>query len=490
MTSEKLDPGGNPVRVGAVKLSTQGLRGRVELVDAGADAVRAESASTRLDEALAQRGFQEQHAPVVLTEVESVAPVVDEDAGTRGETTSAKLITPAPAEGWGQLLVTEQGDLVTLEFPDEAATGAIVDRGGGELTYTIDLPVPPAPESERAERGIVGKIVKKIVKVLAFRVAAEVGEGLVSRWEVDARKHRLRELSSTTIKDPTAAAVDESKWRELAAGPTLLLIHGTNSQLHTGFHALPDRELETFRERYGNRVIGFDHPTLTLSPAANIDNFMDLLPRGIELDLDIVCHSRGGLVARELSQRPRSGSRVNVSNIVFVATPNGGTALADSDHLKEFINSYTNFLNFMPDNVFTTILDAVVTLAKEVAVGIHSRLDGLQSMDPNGAYLKELNAAGHTSTTHSAIATNFEPPGMKDFALWARDQLLDKVFGSGVENDLVVPTKGCFEIDGAAGGFPIQNRLLYAPTDAVHHSSFFGDSRALQFLHTNLTGRR
>ena len=50
--------------------------------------------------------------------------------------------------------------------------------------------------------------------------------------------------------------------------------------------------------------LAFDHFTLSEDPRQNIQWFFEQLPEDITLDLDVVTHSRGGLVARVLTEAP------------------------------------------------------------------------------------------------------------------------------------------------------------------------------------------
>lgn len=182
-------------------------------------------------------------------------------------------------------------------------------------------------------------------------------------------------------------------------------------------------------------------------------------------------------MARTLAEKggelAAGGRRVRMGRVVFVATPNRGTALADAEHMDSFIDSYTNLLNFLPDNGVTEVLEGVVTVAKLLAVGVLRGLDGLRCMDPGSDYLGWLNSPGDAGASYFAMAGDFEPtnPGWK---LWARNRLLDSVFGAG--NDLVVPTEGVYAANGSSL-FPIERRFAYGPDDGVSHSTFFSEPR-------------
>ena len=135
-----------------------------------------------------------------------------------------------------------------------------------------------------------------------------------------------------------------TNWHELAGGRALLFIHGIFSSCESAFGGISD-DAQTWpelRRRYGNRIIGFDHPTASVSPAENAAWFLSQIPK-VDLDLDIVCHSRGGLVARSLAGQAAqwgddSGGSLTIKRIVFAATPNGGSQITVTDHWADLIN--------------------------------------------------------------------------------------------------------------------------------------------------------
>ena len=49
------------------------------------------------------------------------------------------------------------------------------------------------------------------------------------------------------------------------------------------------------------------------------------------------------------------------------------------------------------------------------------------------------------------------------------------------DNDLVVPTLGCWDVDGAAG-FPVDERLVLESSASVDHNSYFRQAEVAQQL--------
>ena len=110
----------------------------------------------------------------------------------------------------------------------------------------------------------------------------------------------------------------------------LLLVHGTASTAGSAFGALSDSALDRLVQRYGGRVVALEHPTISVSPLDNVAWLAQQL--GTErVAVDVLAHSRGGLVSRLLAEQPeRTGERLDTGRVVLVGTPNAGTALARS----------------------------------------------------------------------------------------------------------------------------------------------------------------
>ncbi|HEX5369279.1 MAG TPA: hypothetical protein VFY10_07680, partial [Dehalococcoidia bacterium] len=275
-----------------------------------------------------------------------------------------------------------------------------------------------------------------------------------------------------------APPVGAEQWQSLGAGRALLMVHGTFSRAAGAFCALPRDFVQTLSTRYGGRLFALDHPTLSQDPKQNIEWFLNQVPDGTALDLDIVCHSRGGLVSRMLTEHidrfALGNRRVNIGKVVFVAAPNAGTVLADPKHVGDFIDSYTNILNFFPDTMVLDTLQAILAVVKQIAVGALAGLDGLQSMVPGGTFLGDLNQARTSKATYYALASNFEPAdkGLLDYA---KDVLLDKLFAK--DNDLIVPTEGVWDQNGGSL-FPIAEHFVFTGSDAVQHNGYFGNAVA------------
>jgi pimeloyl-ACP methyl ester carboxylesterase len=381
----------------------------------------------------------------------------------------------APSPGYGQMvLTTDEAGVMSWSF-------AAAPDAANAREYLVRQPVPAVDETAPAQRGLIGAIGKKVIKILAFKLADEVlgavGEHFARKWEEEHRPYRLRSFGPEDALTP-GSPLEGPGWERLRGKRALLLVHGTFSRAHSAFGALPAPVLTALQERYPGGVIAFDHFTLSEDPRANVERLVRLLPPESSLDVDVLTHSRGGLVARVLAERfgdiDGDARSVRIGRVVFVGTPNGGTVLADAEHVGDLIDTYTNVLNFLPDNGVTEVLDGIITVAKVIAVGTIGGLDGIGSMVRDGPFLRDwLNGAGGEQAEYYAIASDYEPAdrGLRDFA---KDRLTDALFGE--HNDLVVPTGGVGGANGA-NGFPIADPLMLDASAAVGHTRYFADDQ-------------
>lgn len=469
--AEQLNPEGAPVVVGPVVISSYGLVGEVEVHPAGSPGMRGEEQATAdLLEALTRAGMAEQLS-VVVSHHRELTPA----AGTRaaGGPDDVVVDVPAPGEGNGQVLLyaAEDGSL-SWHLPDNVPPAEVPSRGGERRTYRVPRAVvdPGAPLTA-GHRGLLGAVGTKVLKLLVFPLTdplvGKVGDHFVSRWEAHHRLNRVRWMSVADYDRPTEASFGPADWERLGQGRGLLFVHGTFSTAHGAFGALPLSAMQALHEVYDGRVAAFDHHSVSASPADNVSLFASLLAPGIDLDLDLVTHSRGGLVGRELATL----GTVRVGGIVQVAAPNAGTVLADRVHLGDLLGRITNLVQFIPDNGVTDALGLVLAVVKQLAVAAVGGLDGITCMEPAGRYLEALNAREAGPTKLSVIASDYEPPTGSPLGRVVRDGATDLVFRAD-DNDLVVPTAGCWDVPGAAG-FPVTRRLVLDATSGVEHTSFF-----------------
>ena len=380
----------------------------------------------------------------------------------------------------------------TINVPTDDKTGAIVqiEHENGAITWYVpssqtadnsQFTIPAADlegvTTAPGARGFdLGGIGKKLLKVFTFPVTvvenkiADIAAGFVAAWERKARPYLVR-LYTPELYQVAAPALQAADWDRLAQGRALLFVHGTFSTCDA-FRAIPKDVISQLSERYGGRVFAFNHPTLADDPAENARNFLDAIPQAARrLDIDIVCHSRGGLVAREIANQGDSRG-VKVGRIVFVGATNNGTILADEKHIVDLVNRYSTIARVIPNATTETIVDALAVVLKVAARALLNDLPGLLAMNPAGDFIKQLDSSSTKAGKLFALASNFEPPVGSPFftATRAEDVVVDAVFNQA-ENDLVVPTAGVFQCP--APDFPIDNPTIFDASAGVVHTHFF-----------------
>ncbi len=478
-----LQPNGDPISVGPVRISSPGLSGEVS-VHRPADSDT--GSITRWTEAV-DEAFRIHHLETELViEMTETAELPDQapvDVPTFLGEPAIVLEVPDPGEAWGQVvLATDEGGITTWNYPRTRTGDVDTARDNNTRTYYIPRRVA-AKEEPPKPRSLFGSFGSKVLSVIVFPVLdpvfGRVGEWFAREWEEHKRPYRFRTFTGLDYDQAGAAEPD---WAHLASGKSLLLVHGTFSQAHTGFGSFSRHFVDELHEIYDGRVLAFDHPTLSDDPKQNTAWFVEHLPEGMELDVDIICHSRGGLVSRVLAEKqaelPMGNRRVDIEKIIFVASPNAGTILADPAYLGDLVDSYTNILNFTPSNLVTEVLQDVITVAKHITVGTLERLEGLQAMRPDGPFLRWLNSPATNPSHYFAVAGNYEPAA-RAWRQYVADRLMDRIFQGA--NDLVVPTVGTYGANGSSH-FPIATRLDFSEFDEVHHTEYFGNKRTREYM--------
>ena len=480
--SASLRPEGIPVFVdGDVVLTTPGLTGTASVHRAASPGMRSAEATTAdFLAALEEADVTEQLTVEISGQAE-----LDGRGATRagGQGEEIVLEVPAPGEGNGQVLLyaAEDGSL-TWHLPDSVPRAEVAQRGGERRTYRVPRAVVAASATEGGQRGLLGALGSKLLKVLVFPlidpVLGKVGNHFAGRWEDRHRRNLVRRVTPGTLRQRDVPPLTSADWARLGTGPALLFLHGTFAMAHTAFSALPPDLLTELDRRYAGRLLALDHHTVSVTPGANIEWLAGALDAaGVHgpLVLDVVTHSRGGLVGRALAEQSAAlgvGDRLAVRNLVMVAPPNAGTALADPEHLGALLDRMTNLLQFLPDNGVTDTAALILSVLKQLAVGMFGGLEGITAMDPDGDYLTAFNDGSGSGATYRVVTADFEPSPGSSLGRIARDGVTDLVFGA-TDNDLVVPTRGAYEVPGATG-FPIADPFILPASAGVDHCSFFG----------------
>ena len=382
-------------------------------------------------------------------------------------------------------------------FPEQAAG----KRGINDL-----FDVPLSIESDDQSRGIIKKIALKVINVFAKK-AIQVGvKTLATRFEEKSLEGQSGlywinenfELKSKYIKKES----DQ---------PYLLFLHGTGSSTTGSFAELNTENKSLWMQMlsiYGDRILGFQHETLTKSPIQNVRELIDALPTNTKLDL--ISHSRGGLVGEllvrfseyqegftdtvlSLLERQHAKAdadhvrairqslkkkKIQIGKFVRVACPAGGTSL-----MGQRIENYFNVLINVLSIPFGSKASPLVSICKEmIAEIVNSKnetdvLPGLESMNPESLFIKVLRSPGEmTSENPYGLFQNriavISGNGALSISLGGLSVLLSKMLFQA-KNDLIVNTNSMYL------GLMRQNPVQYffdEGTD-VNHFSYFKNKK-------------
>ena len=304
---------------------------------------------------------------------------------------------------------------------------------------------------------------------------------LVGWWESEHREHRVRWYRPDSYRIGGVVGIDPGA---LGPGRTLLLVHGTNSLSHSasGLGGMPARLVQSFHDAYKGRVIAFDHPTLSKTPEENAAFLVEWLAQCGDVEVDVLVHSRGGLIARHIAEIERPPS-VDFRSITFAATPHNGTPLADGKYLGRLFDRLVSLVPFSLAGPVGDIADGAIMAIRQIAEGAFGGLKGVTCMAPGSEFLRQLGDHGRRpdGTVYRALVADFEPtPGS---GLWntLKDRGVDVVF-EGHPNDAIIPTMSGLQIGSQQPGEGFDDMVVFDQHDGIRHSSLLADPKTTEML--------
>lgn len=347
-------------------------------------------------------------------------------------------------------------------FPEAAIIKSRAVSGDFEIPFYI--------QSDTEERGIVGNVALKLLKVFTKK---GVQKG-VKELAADLEKKQLGNKSGLFRLDTNFQfhniPVDNTR-------PFLLFLHGTSSSISGSFGELAGTVLwKDIHETYGQNVLAFQHETLTKSPLQNVLELVKELPSNAVLHL--ISHSRGGLVGDILCRfcvddQNNAGfskdeikflgdegrvedvknikailaelkkKNITVQKFIRVACPASGTTLA-SNRLDYFFNIIFNVIGIAAGGAanpvygaFKNLIAAVIDCKDDISV-----LPGLEAMNPDSPFIKVLNYPRPVAAIETPLAV-ISGNSRLNFSFKALVVLASKFFFSS-KNDLVVNTASMY----------------------------------------------
>ena len=413
-------------------------------------------------------------------------------------------------------------DVLEIEFADGTRVWLRGDeyreRFGGPAardasSASVDVPASFAVTPAGApSRGVVEWALKSL-KVLGVDVQARTALALAASVEkrkglrrpglglyqcsVDTGRFELRPCSL-----PDKAPDDK---------PYLVFLHGTLSSTWGSFGELwsPERarELSLLKQAYGDRILGFEHPTLAVSPLQNALDLANALPVGATIHL--ISHSRGGLVGELLCRSQSRTARtpgtdqwqpsdpfsadelgllgpqnrllgqlnqalkrraLRVARFARVACPALGTTLA-SRRLDRWFSLFGSVASkALPQSpiaeIASDIGDFIAAVVKERTDP--KTLPGVEAMMPESPFIKLVNWPGAAVAGELyVIAGDLDPDAWwAKLLVWVTDR-----FYSG-DHDLVVNTASMY--GGAKRTALAKGSFFEGP--AVNHFNYFRNS--------------
>ena len=380
------------------------------------------------------------------------------------------------------------GWVLVARHPSGALTfhaASAIERG----THRFEVRLAPPPFARRGP----GAVLRVFFLRFAGAVAGALLPALARAWEKKrfAEAHvplGLVRLSAQGGKLVASRVERPSPPRAQVLG--LLFLHGTFSHASAAFSDLArNGTFEALSELYEGRVFAFNHLTVGRSPQENVkalrkavrDAFLgSSLGSSRGASLDVVTHSRGGLVVRLLAS---SAGAPQVNRVFLAASPNEGTPLASPARWDRLAAWLANLGEMFPGGALAFGLD----FAAEALVWMASRaggaLPGIEAMDPAGGLVEKLNAVAARPYEVAAAVARYEPRGS------AARRLLDAAAGVFFEdpNDLVVPTEGGARL-GAAPPVPAEDVIRFGPGGnagagaVVHHLNLFAQRETQEGL--------
>jgi pimeloyl-ACP methyl ester carboxylesterase len=384
--------------------------------------------------------------------------------------------------------------------PAPGVLGAEASTGG--LWFPLNPVVDNAPLAPGASSGaptagvlgvedvITGAVGSFITKRVVQMLKSPIERGIQEAIKQAEGGPRVLKLSDSVKPEEQFQPLDGAEaWRALlppgAERRVLLFIHGFGSSTARSHVALV---VPGLAPRY-DAVLSYEHPTISADPLQNARDLIAMVPEDLRLTIDIVTHSRGGLVSRSLAELCDPAPHLALRRIVTHGAPHNGTRLADKERWDRLISlglTAASWLATAAGAAFwiPKLLEFVI---KAAAQGIFG-LPGIAAMAPNSDFLGKLNAAGDPALAgrvrYAAVTSSFsifnvkQPSFQQAFRALATQAFID------APNDLVVPTASMNAIDVSAGGLAADLQLKVD----IDHFSYFSHSGVVEFLGKQLSG--
>ncbi len=318
----------------------------------------------------------------------------------------------------------------------------------------------------------------------------------------------LRDLDGIWNKAPGLKRWDGAELKPIdpkdvaKTGSILLIVHGTFSHADAITKPLNKAGVLAAAQGKYKQVLAFDHPSISVSPVMNAVDLARSLA-GSRADIDVITHSRGGLVTRwwleTLDRGP--GKR----RAVFVGSPLDGTSLATPKSIRNLMSWFSNLsatigeLSDAGSSVFP-FMAVVAGLARlsstvsdigsklPIADAAMSMVPGLSAMSKGSFELERSKVKPAKALDYYAITSNYEPSAVGwefwkafqgDPKLRVANAFVDPLFDG--PNDLVVDTAS-MNVLTASLKIPAANIHSFGRNDKVYHTNYFEQDTTIAWI--------
>jgi len=404
----------------------------------------------------------------------------------------------------------KEDDVVELIFEDDIHRWVTVAELEKEFKYHISrgeeagvLEIPGRLPAEGTSRGAVSWVLTGL-RVLKYDPVEKTVKEIAEKWD----KKNMPEPGLFRYNEGLTTRGEALDNPKITAGdPILLFIHGTFSSTSNGFSSLDPGTWAKLKDKYKERIFGFDHKTLSQSPIQNTLELVQKLPEKAKLHL--ITHSRGGLIGELLSRSARIddkqpfdnndkrlsaedeealaqlsdllvSKKIKVERFVRVACPARGTMLA-SDRVDRWLELIVNVIGKVippgANNIFSALADLLLEIKKQSANP--AAMPGLAAMNPASNFIKMINRSDvQVDAGLTVIAGDVE----KNNLLGRLATFFTDLFYSR-EHDLVVQTPAMY------GGPTRQASLFFFDQGSdVNHFNYFSNKKTAEKIEEALLG--
>jgi len=412
----------------------------------------------------------------IKRDVNVVDYVIPNTIGQKFELKSYIEVSTTRSSNKENMVSFEENDLVALQFTDNTEwighpddvqeiydKKTLTSRSLSSEDYVFDIQII----SEDNNRSFVKRAMVKVFSIFSPKPIAKVAiEKLAESYDQKIQSHPgLYQLDAKLNRVAYTCAADTSK-------SYLVFIHGTLSTTVDAFSNLNNNNStwSEMVELYDNRILCLEHFTLSVSPLQNALDFLNDCPQGCKID--IISHSRGGLVADILAKCDHRNAivgfskneinilksdeekanqqlmrdintiakrkKIIVNKVIRVAAPSSGTTIL-SRRADHFFNLLLNAIslsfgigNPIYHSVKAFLLD-LISQKENPEV-----LPGLNCMMPESLFQKMMN-----SSDTSVVSDLYNIAGDSDVSginFTSLKVILANLFYEG-DNDLVVDTR-------------------------------------------------